>query len=526
MKNKIFALLSAVLLSLTGCLDDKSNTDLKVINPIVIDMGDAGNEYSLLMYDTLRINPLVYKIGTPDAELEYEWRIHSQRPDNTYTSQVIDSTMSCVACITEAPASTAYDLTLTVTDRQTGIRNFETFRVKVDNPFAEGLLVADMRDGQTSDVTLIVDRCFNSGIAGRDDTRIFPNVWSEVNGEKIEGRVEGMLTTSYSLSGSNTSFTVYAGGRFLRADHYGYNIIPEESDDNIFVALPDDYPGAEFRGLYYDGSTEFLNYGGRIWPRGMFGGGRQFGFYLYPSGIYEYSVTHFLYVSTARCAYAFDQMHNRLLFFTGSAAYFPMAQLTTSANRFDVNDLEDYEPYHFGLTASGATLFTRQKSTGKYIGLTVESRYASPQYDNRLGRALFDFSAAAEIENVRYFAAGTSGDSFYYATGTKVYGTSTFNINATVQWEAASGEEITGIEMWKDGGRIDFEDPTAEDGYGTHNSANYMLIVTTYNESTGEGKVTCIPVVVPAVGGLEQNEAYHRVFEGFGRIVAICQNKS
>ena len=52
-----------------------------------------------------------------------------------------------------------------------------------------------------------------------------------------------------------------------------------------------------------------------------------------------------------------------------------------------------------------------------------------------------------------------------------------------------------------------------------------MLIVTTYKESTGEGKVLTIPIVKLTSGTLEPNREIHGRYEGFGRITKVAYNK-
>lgn len=527
--KKILLTLLMFPLMLWGCLEDDSNTDIMRVNPIVIDMGNAGTSYSIYMFDTLKIDPLIYKIGTPDAALSYEWRLHSQNKDENYDGTVIDSTMSCRAYITAPPSAAEYYLKLTVRDRQTGIENFEMFSLTVLSPFAEGLVVADTRDGRTSDLSLIVDRCFNNRVEKKEDTKLFRNVWSDVNGAPVDGVVKGIIVAGYT---SNRSLTVATDKGFLRADYYDYVLIPGECDRNLFVVAPEDYDRSEFIGFYFDNSAkqEFMNFGGKIWPHPLFGGGKQYGFYLYPGGFSDYNVTHFCYLQSQQLGYGYDERYHRLAFFAARSAFYPVDQLTGGQNAFDVNRLEDYEPLYMGQTnTSTVHLLARQKSTGKYLGLTMEAlTSAAAGNSTTLGKNVFDLSSATEIANAKYFAMNIIEDAVYYATDTKVYATAIANIYSRVQWEAPAGEKITDIRVWKENGRIDYEehDPSSTTGFQTTATTNRMMLITTYNESTGEGRIYAVPIVTLGIGGLEQNPAYHRVFDGFGRILAVCPQKS
>lgn len=530
MKKTIFAFLLTPFLML-GCLEDKSNKEIDRINPIVIDMGNVSSSLSVYMFDTLKVAPLVYKIGTPDAKLSYEWRLHSQyeQVDN-FRGWVIDSTMSCAACITAPASPTEYYLKYTVTDEQTGIKNFLMFRLRVLSPFAEGLAVADTRDGKTSDVTLIIDRCFNSSIADKNNTKTYRNAWSEVNGSKIEGLVKGIMINSYS---TNRAMTVISDKAYLRADYYDYVSIPGESNEKLFMVPPDDLWALDYRGSDYDAAImqEIINLGGKIWPRGQQQNNRLYSYFMFPSGYPDYDVTHLLYLeSPSRVGYGYDNKYKKLIFFDYNGSFYPVDQLTDGQNAFDVNDLSDYEPIYLGQTnTSTAQLLTRQKSTGKYIGLTISALgSAALKTSGTLGKATFDFSAAAEIANAKYFATNVIEDAIYYATDTRVYATSIYNIDSKVQWEAPAGEKITGLRVWKNYGRIDYEDhnPNSVTGFLSISTRNRMMLITTYNESTGEGKITAVPIVTLGIGGLEPNRAFHRVFGGFGRILTMCPQKN
>ena len=75
MKIKFIILLFTMVGYFTSCYDDKSNTSIKTINPLVIDMGGAPTSMSAFLLDTLEIKPVVYKIGSDDADLSYKWEI-------------------------------------------------------------------------------------------------------------------------------------------------------------------------------------------------------------------------------------------------------------------------------------------------------------------------------------------------------------------------------------------------------------------------------------------------------------------
>ena len=105
MKNTIKIKFNIVMLVMVGyftsCYDDKSNDSIKTINPLVIDMGGVPTSMSAFLLDTLEIKPVVYKIGSDDADLSYKWEISG----NDIIPFVLDSTMTLKAIVSVAPNS-------------------------------------------------------------------------------------------------------------------------------------------------------------------------------------------------------------------------------------------------------------------------------------------------------------------------------------------------------------------------------------------------------------------------------------
>ena len=89
---KIKTLLVALLgsLFLASCFEDDSSLNYKLMNPIVIDLGDEPTTYKVFAFDTLEIKPITYKEGVPDADLSFKWTLEG----NTIIPKVIDSTMT------------------------------------------------------------------------------------------------------------------------------------------------------------------------------------------------------------------------------------------------------------------------------------------------------------------------------------------------------------------------------------------------------------------------------------------------
>ena len=129
-------------------------------------------------------------------------------------------------------------------------------------------------------------------------------------------------------------------------------------------------------------------------------------------------------------------------------------------------------------------------------------------------------NACTDIDKAVDYAFSENMNVMYYATEDKVYpALLAGNTAATgTPWTLpASGEKITAIQMYQQGwygvggNRLD----TYAFVSAQHNK---QLLVTTYNATTGEGKIYLLPITALGTGALGTAS---RVFEGFGEITAI-----
>ncbi len=129
------------------------------------------------------------------------------------------------------------------------------------------------------------------------------------------------------------------------------------------------------------------------------------------------------------------------------------------------------------------------------------------------------------------FAASPISTDFYYATKDQIYTIAlgdSQNVTAESRYivDRERDGEITSLTMWRgEYGRMNVSSETSSTGMTTQNAQYRMLIITTYKESTGEGKVLTIPIVKLTSGTLEPNREIHGRYEGFGRITKVAYNK-
>ena len=519
MMKRLFYLLIAFSLLFVGCFDDDSNTHIKDLNPIVIEL-TGGNQLSVKQLDTLRIEPLVYCKGVDDSDLSFEWMLMSY---GTIVPRLLDTTMYCCAQITEVPGKN-YTVRLTVTDKTTGIFQIQTYVVNVLGNIETGLLIADTRDGgTTSDVNLVKSREFNGYYSMQNENRdIYRHIWEGVNGTSFAGRLLA-LNTSDAWS-QNTCVTAVTTEGLYRANYKDYKEVWTGSE-MFYVKPPFDgqaITSAEFTFLN-NNKWETLMINGLMYDRNLQNNGRQYGTPIYPSRVKDYKVT-LRAQSGGRtginlpAVYAYDELGQRMLFFGSAAGYQAVNQMS---GPFNVNDLSGFNPLYLGECADGMTLLAINKSNGNLEALVMKTVvYGEVSKTTDFAQARYDLSAAPHVGLARAYALSPQGNAFYYATENEVYaGSMNTAGTARVRWTAAPGETITGIQFYTgQAGKHYYMGPSGSEAQ--QDSKNNLLLITT-STASGEGKVTCVPVVHANIGQLEEDEKYQIKLEGFGEILGI-----
>lgn len=526
MKIKFIILILAIVGCFTSCYDDKSNDSIKTINPLVIDMGGVPTSMSAFLLDTLEIKPVVYKIGSDDADLSYKWEISG----NDIMPFVMDSTMTLKAIVSVAPNSNPYTIILTVTDNQTNLQNYEKFSLSVYSNLGKGLIVADTKDGINSDLNLIMSQNFTENYLQKFDEKdntILKQVYSTTNGGKlIEGLVTSMQTSFYDYR----TLTVTTDHSVLRMDPYDY-VQGMMNNEMFYIPVPED----RFKPmcLMYDNTApyELLIMDHVVYPRRVRRQNVHYLASLETSDLSPYRATlgcSFTEGANYRSLYVYDELNGRFLRCPYEYNELQIVrQVTgTEAAPFDLNNIgrmnalfmapgKDDAIYsvfetkdggkRYLYTFDGGTLFVPTCAALKFYDLT-----SFPGIMETVG---FDSSPLEEV--------------LYYATDKKVYALllEGSNPQAFERYSVEDpNEKITSITIWRKGlqGKIKFKDSSSSEGYYTDWAANRMMVIAIYNESTKEGKLVCVPIMNIGSGMLEKDRDYHREYKGFGRIVCIA----
>lgn len=533
--QKILLLIMFITGLLSACYEDESSLNYKLVNPIVIDLGDAewnASQYTVFAYDTLEIKVIAYKIGVNDADLSFRWTVSG----NLIVPTLLDTTMTLKKEITLQPQSNAYNLLFEVIDNTTGITQEQTFTLKVQSPFGNGLLVSDTKDGITSDVSLIMARNFNYAVQKGKDT-VMHDLFSMVNKRKINGVGTALLSNAYS---TKRFLTIGTANSVDRVDPFDYTYI--DGNEEMFVIPPKNFNIAS---LAYDENSgiELISIGGKFYTHNFQGSTKKYGYYVLTSNTSDYELGKFCRPSW-EYGLGFDELNGRILQYNGSKlTIYPKDQFPDAA--FDLNKLQNFTCLEIftGLNNFVFILKEKDPETGKakaggkiYAYFTQrEAWYAPTKANNGKPIKIIDLSDCENIQNAIQFAAPDNKNVIYYATPNKVY---VINLNknpieVTPQYNAnldmlADNEIITTMSVWKHyaaAGYIEYIDPVTGQAKQMA-AANGMVIICTYNPATREGFVRTVAIKISGTGALEQDTKVHGKFKGFGKITAMTPQKS
>ena len=194
---KYILLTVVTCLSLWGCYDDKGNYDYHDLDEIVIDSTGAGilANYSVNRLDVLDIPIKVYfkgKLvnGSEDLypELECNWVVYQQGTDVPIAGRdtIAEGIELSLPLNLDARQ---WELVFTVLNKETGVRAFMKFGLKVNAGLSEGWMVLYERDGKT-DVGILANKRIAPNVVNE---QVWVDVFETFTGASLEGEPVRLL---------------------------------------------------------------------------------------------------------------------------------------------------------------------------------------------------------------------------------------------------------------------------------------------------------------------------------------------
>lgn len=502
----LFGFLLVTSFILGSCdFKDKGLITLTPLSDIIIDTTGIPLEQQVLAKEALKISPIVKREGYTDDNFTYEWRITLKPGADFSLHEVVSTEKDLNAVLDLIPSSDYYSLWYRVTDKTTGLMAGVVFRVFVQAPSNQGLVVTDSDDGVTSDFSLIQDTLFTYNWVKDDEsgpkaTLYKRNLYFKANGADFNGIVHSMFAQRLYKDGIYT------------------NYLHGASQHNAFRINTFDYSltlsGKE---LFYDPlvtldiDAYFLNGPSQVWiinnkkianrlaeDRGAVGVRK---FSVPAPG--DYSANRFIAVhpTTSGQAIFYDEGLGKFLKMTSYLNInAPPQEVDASTTVFDARNLPGYTVLGGGLGNFTEVRFVLKKDD--YFGVYCFT-------DRGVPRRLIDISTAPDIANAVGFVFPIDQAVIYYATANKVYsiripqgGTPTYTDLYT------SPDPVTSFEMMRQTG---------------HQPVTYterVLLLATYNGS--EGKVTALPIPEEGLDLGTVDLSRKATFGGFKKISAMA----
>ncbi len=512
-----------------SCYDDKS-TSGEITDTVEIDTTGFGPKIEIANGSTLRLSPKVSPANDPD--LAYEWKITVTSNGNETTFSKLSEEKDLERVITQAPSQKPYSLVFTVTNKRTGVQYMQRYNVYVISRMGDGVLVADTRDGATSDISLVRNKYVSAGYTG--DTQYIRDSYSFTNGQKMEGVMRKLVYGPIGNTAQAFYVTAMTDKTLENLDASTHGVI--QNFDQMFTFPPE--KDKKFQTLGTNFNSVFFVYEGDIYAYARQVNAITQTFsdplnYVSPSQIANKKFGNEYLQVNADMGDVFFFDETKGAFYHMTPAAYPIAPLTAGTGgsvNFDPNALSGYtligscrgeqvsrSPVHVRVH------FILKDPQGAIDVYRLSNRY-DPDFNN--GSYFYEsdgkYSAATcpDIENALCFEGSYKRSVIYYATKNKVYpcviGGSAVGVNESGAFTAPAGEEITTMSLFREA--WSYYDQQSTEMEVMEEDAN-QLLVATYNNTTQEGKVYVLPITGNS-GSLGTADADH-TFTGFGRITAL-----
>lgn len=510
-----------------GCIKDKSVTNVYDVAEVAIDTTGLKADYTVFQNDVLEVAPNITLGGKSSDKLTYEWTINAY---GGYKRDLGDES-ELSALITEIPSPTPYTLILIATDPSNNTKAFFSWPIKVISPFGAGLIVADNTDGQNTDIHVIAAYNFTSSIYDDEtEPKVIQNAYSKANGSLINGIVKDVqFAQRYDIK----DITFVTENSLIRVDPNSY--LKTMENNELFVIAPKRIATSSISTVNAINPHQYLVNDGRLYGRNTDGG-----YFIYPylsADDLDYKATKVCGLQRPsifmRGGVIYDELNNRFMLIPGVigvTAGHPLLPFPTTGSSSAFNPqnmgnktcIELFEGYDSRIVA-----IMKERTEDKYYAYQI--KITDPTTGN-MGIIQNNLSNLTDIKQAKYFTNSTSEQILFYGTDTKVYTSSLesgASQNASLRYTCQAGEKITGMKMYTGIGSSGFinlpstSDPTDWEKRVQMAAANRMLILSTYNESTKEGKIITIPIETLGTGGLVKDPKYITTYGGFGYITAF-----
>lgn len=493
-----------VVLSFTGCYDDKGNYDYATLDSLAISL--PSNNVQASLGDTLKITPTI-TTTIPESDLTYYWEVE-YKPTNSYIKYVPIATgknLSYIVALNDTmPSLTNYTMRLHAVQKSTN-RDFysDSFTMTITGQ-VNGLVVLHGNDVQ-SDVGLVRASEFMATSGTSIVTEVKPYFWSSVNGSKIKGKGKQIIQTissylNWASSGYNGVTGVDCADVWVITDKGGsfasYASFKKEGNwsDGFYGKLNQDTP----QSIYINGQYVEAIDGGELFMK-------QYSLYTFVTPLITKSSGYYLKTSVYIPSYKklaqgffFDSKTRAFIgipYFNGvnDITYYTM---TTSSDVCNLGDIQADLIYMDQGGTSGHYLAVMEDDSSNKFLLEIDLAGGDEHEQENMAYAKYDMTTLTDIDNAKYYAFGDDEPNMCY------YGTS----DAVYHFSAIKGNALSATKLqYSDGSYVDFGGQTItmlkvlKPAVTTSPTFNYfnrnkILLVGTYEGGAGTGKLYSLTI--------------------------------
>ena len=528
MKRKNKYVLSLLVLTvaafMTGCYKDKSTLATNPINGVVIDTAGMSGPLYVDYAGRITLSPSVTKDGVKNPDnLIYEWSMSVNSTSPEYV--VLGDEIELDTVITHPIATTPYDLVLKVNDPENGLDTYMNWKIYVRSAFVDGLLIADSKDGVTSDMTFIKNKSLTTNYTGEEV--IYRNVFATA-GKTYDRLISSlaMVTVGSTTGGTHTNYVLgtdsegsLIGFDFMDLSELEPNEVaiymsPSPVQDILYISQTLLVPLAD--GSVYGGlqtastipfsvpyTTVLLNASNGVFvsipTRGV--GYNALTFYDKENATFRSYQTHYLppYLLNITLQPTTDPFDITNL--PGKTAVDGGFSIDGNRMTFLMKDDATGEYAIYALSKAGHDGYSETSPTGAYLLRNIPAE----------GKSLLDRAVAT--------AFAYNEAVLYVAVEEGIYAMPFLNTNVSVTsvYTPDAGEKITGIKLYRQG--LETVDTSAFDKGIQELALNNKALVVMSLKNDTEGKVSVVPMVRLGSGELDKNSAL--VYDGFGKVLDV-----
>lgn len=512
MKTRFLSCL-LILLSAASCYKDLSTEAGEPLPDLTL--SGLEPELNVVYGQTIDVSVTAQMSGRSAGDFDYLWEI-DLRANSPANRVELGRESSLQYRVTNTPNNTPYCLTVTVTDRESGLSLTKTCFLHVGSSLGEGLLVAYTRDGgKTSDFDLVAAPSVTYGYTG--SPRYTRGIYALANnGAVFEGRINAILETVDTDGGvHNENRIIIATDEHLTAID-PLTFVPREKDAQLFTSTR----------ITSFGTSTLFNCG--TYSTYAFIEGDAYGYITsidrtYNKVAFNRTPRDFFRPDNFGTVNSTNQGHwavfdNTTGKFYGMQGYMVFSgALEELDTKFSINPVGMTCVMGGALKGNRIAFLMKDQAGGHYVLIIEFSQTSAP--DTYLTYEL----TAERIDEAVSVAFCDNGDLMYYATPDALYAVLLMGSAPTVRkltWKPDSADErITRVRQYTQG------------WYGTHQYSvgdypytlptnRTQLIITTHNDKTGEGKIYLRGFSVTT--GLFTFTGDGGTFSGFGEITATC----